>query len=292
MYWLNSLRLKNYCGIRDADFQFTPGERQFSVFFGPNGTGKSTVMGAARIVLTPRILKGRDNSMLFRKLTYNPDYDPTMAAYSPSSDPCSIDAEFITEDGSIANVVIDGGELTVNDLAESPPGWDGWSVYCDADHPINLNRFQLPADVSDKFLHIASQVYGLPCSVGKLITTAESGEKVDIYQDFCIQKGSTRVHHKRMSDGEKKIATLLRHLCTRIPETGISIALVDNIEMHVYFRRHPRLVASLSQIFPYTQFLCTTHSESILSSVSSRWGSSSLFDMQLIHPDWDEISDV
>lgn len=290
MYWLKSLQLSNFCGLKDAGFDFDPDRRPFSVFFGPNGTGKSTLMHAIRIISTPRILRGRDNSTLFRKLTYNPDYDPTMAAYIPSSEPCSLHAVFETAGGGRARVEVHGGELLVNELEESPPGGDGWAAYCDADHPINMNKFQLPADQVDRFILLAGEIYGLPCSVGKKITTAESGEKVDIYQDFCIQKGVTRVHHKRMSDGERKIATLLRHLCGKIPPSGRSMALVDNVEMHVYFRRHPRLVNALRQQFPETQFLCTTHSDGVLRSVEEQWGSGALFDMQRFHPDWSDAS--
>ena len=290
MYWLESLYLKNFCGLKDAGFNFNPEVRPFSVFFGPNGTGKSTLMHAVRIISTPRVLRGRDNSLLFRKLTYNPDYDPKMAAYIPSSEPCSIDATFVAAGGGRAVVKVQGGELILNELEESPPGSDGWAAYSDADHPMNMSRFQLPADQADRFISLAEEVYGLPCSVGKLITTAESGEKVDIYQDFCIRKGYTRVHHKRMSDGEKKIATLLRTLCVKLPPSERSMALVDNVEMHVYFRRHPRLIRALAEKFPNTQFLCTTHSDGVLRTVSECWGDKALFDMQGFHPDWSDAS--
>lgn len=247
-------------------------------------------MHAIRIMATPRILRGRDNSLLFRKLTYNPDYDPTMAAYIPSSQPCSLYAKFTSLDGSSSEIKVVGGQIELNELKECPPGWDGWTIFCDADHPMNMNKFQLPADQAEKFIALSSEVYGLPCQLGKLITTAESGEKVDIYQDFCIIKGSTKVHHKRMSDGEKKISTLLRNLCYRIPSSGRNIALIDNVEMHVYFRRHPRLVKALTSQFPETQFLCTTHSDGILKTVRELWGESSLYDMQKFHPDWSDAS--
>ncbi len=247
-------------------------------------------MHAVRILSTPRMLRGRDNSLLFRKLTYNPDYDPTMAAYIPSSEPCEMHARFTDVVGNVAQVDIVGGEIVKNTLEECLPDMDGWAIYCDADHPMNMNRFQLPECHGEKFLYLAREIFGLPCELGKLITTAESGEKVDIFQDFCIRKGSTRVHHKRMSDGEKKISTLLRHLCTRVRTGERMMVLVDNLEMHVYFRRHPRMIRALHSQFPLAQFLCTTHSDGIIRTISSDFGDGSLFDMQEFHPDWADAS--
>ena len=63
-----------------------------------------------------------------------------------------------------------------------------------------------------------------------------------------------------MSDGEKKIATLLRDLCNPIYIDDIDIILIDNAEQHIYKDRHYMLYDQLLEKFPTKQILMTTHS--------------------------------
>ena len=57
------------------------------------------------------------------------------------------------------------------------------------------------------------------------------------------------------------------------------IVCVDNIDLHVYFSRHPLLVDKLLSSFPEKQFLCTTHSGTLIQHVKEKMGESSLYDI-------------
>jgi len=105
---------------------------------------------------------------------------------------------------------------------------------------------------------------------------------VEIYTDFVIHKRDVKVHFKRMSAGEKKIATLLAYLCDPIYMENIDIICVDNLDLHVYFERHASMVDKLIEYFPNKQFIVTTHSETMINHVREVMGEDHLFNVSKI----------
>ena len=86
-------------------------------------------------------------------------------------------------------------------------------------------------------------------------------EGLFFYTDFILEKPwGTNVHYKCMPDGERKIATLIRNLCNPEYMEEYDLIIVDNIEMHVYWKRHKILIDKLLNTFPEKQFIVTTHS--------------------------------
>ena len=96
-------------------------------------------------------------------------------------------------------------------------------------------------------------------------------ENINLFTDFVITKyGNTLVHYKSFSDGEKKIATLLSGMF-RKSRHGINILLVDNLEMHIYFKRHMTLLSKIEEVFPDTQIIATTHSPVIVNEMDKKY---------------------
>ncbi len=284
---LKNIKLKNYAGYRSALFDFS--NRPISVLYGPNGCGKSTLLNAINLISSAKRYEGRENDLLFRKITYHPDYDPSLPHFAKYQNEMEIIAEF--DDGKIVEVNSDG--VKRNDLTV----FSG-SVYIDADHPINMKKFQLCEDRSDLFIELAKSVYGYPASLSKEVVTYEENwdgkkstyaefekdnkDNIMFYQDFIIDKGDSKVHFKTMSDGERKIATLLRNLCDPSVMSRGDIILVDNIEMHIYWKRHANLVDKLLECFPEKQFIVTTHSGVLINHVKEKYGDNCLFDVSEI----------
>lgn len=286
---LLTLELENFTGYRYAKFDF--GSRgqinPVSVFYGPNGCGKSTGLHAIRLISSPGSLKNRENDLLFRRLTFHPDYDPTLPHFMKHDAPMRVKGVF----------VIDGEEKVVELSSENSEKSDGLvqcdisvrnvGVFVDADHTINRGKFSLPEESADLFLEMAEIVYGYKVSLGKKVGTYEergkqysgSGECWQTYQDVVIDKGDVRVHFKSMSDGERKIATLLRQLCDPDVIKGSGIVLVDNIEMHVYFERHARMMDKLIESFPDIQFIVTSHSGILINHIRDKYGEKCLFNV-------------
>lgn len=291
--FLAGVRLINYCGYKNTNFPFINGEtgeiKKFCVIYGPNGEGKSTLLDAIRLVGNPFIYKDRDTELMFRKLTYHKDYDPTYNHMMEKDIPnrMRLDGVFsqVDDKGSeYKTIVINNAGLKHADLKEKPRGY----IYTlDADNPMNMSRFQVSSENADTFLDIAKTVYGFEC---EFVTGVEESLKdidgknydIKIYTDFVIHKKGVKVHFKRMSDGEKKIATLLAYLCDPLYMDNIDIILIDNVEMHVYFKRHAAMVDKFIEHFPDKQFIVTTHSETLIEHVRENMGEEFLFDLETI----------
>ena len=298
MLKLKKLYLQNYCGYQDAEFDFTRPDgsiKPISVFFGPNGCGKSTCLNAVDLLGNAQQFMGRDNDLVFRKMTFHPDYDPTLPHFAKHEVEMSIRGVF-EADGEEKIVELSSTRgVVANELAS----WRN-IVYIDADHPMNMKKFQLPADRAELFLDIAETVYGYHVSLGKAVATYEEnwdgrsdtyekfskgdlgGEKYDYFLDLTIDKGDAIVHFKSMSDGERKIATLLRNLCDPVVIDRSDVVMVDNIEMHIYFKRHAKMIDKLVSCFPEKQFIVTTHSGIMIDHIGKTFGEDCLFDVPTI----------
>ena len=95
--------------------------------------------------------------------------------------------------------------------------------------------------------------------------------------DFIIEKpNGTKVHYKRFSDGEKKIATLVSTLFKRAykdspDKENKDIILIDNIVQHIYYLRHLKLIEKMEEYFPDKQFIATTHSPVLIENMEKKY---------------------
>jgi len=224
--------------------------------------------------------QGRKNDLFFRKLTFNLNYDPTYSFFNKNTTDLYMKGCFFDLYGNHYTTEVVKGEV-ISNLPHYNSDQDGWSIFTDADHPMNLNKFQINHECKDNFLDLSNAIYNLPCNLEKSISTFDLEESSSFFMDFTLLKGDVTVHYKRMSDGEKKIATLLRSLCEKLTFTKPRICLIDNIEMHIYFKRHPLLVSKLIDIFPDVQFITTSHSQTLIDYVRNNIGKDSLVDLEV-----------
>jgi len=278
MIKLKKVKLINYCGYRDFELDLSDGEgvSRWAIFYGPNGIGKSNFVRAIELLSSPRTLRGRlDNKLFMRRLTYHPDYQPSLIGFDKSRTNLLMEATFHTDDGdkrvALENNWDDKIGLTVDEM---PVEIISAATFIDADKPNNMFSFQIYAEDKDKFLDIARVVYGFECQLPKESMVSEFdpqvGKRVVFYNDFTITKyGRDLVHYKSFSDGEKKIATLLSTMFKKARDSDI--LLVDNIEMHIYFKRHMALLEKIEEVFPNCQVIATTHSSIIVNQMDKKY---------------------
>ncbi len=103
----------------------------------------------------------------------------------------------------------------------------------------------------------------------------ENGESAEL----IISKNGKEVKIEQLSSGEKMVILLVADIARRLiilnnssesSLTGQGIILIDEIELHLHPKWQRRIIPALTAIFPNIQFLATTHSPQILSSVSDK----------------------
>ena len=184
---------------------------------------------------------------------------------------------FATDDGDKEVIATTRG-IKKNELSAGM-GAINFDYYIDADNPSNMAKFQLPVEKEDMFVDLAETIYGYKCCLEKKVENIdeevdENGQPViEYFFTDCIltKPWGDRVHFKRMSDGEKKIATLIRHLCDPTYMEEFDLILIDNCVMHVYAKRHRQMIKKILDTFPGKQFIMTTHSSVLMDSLPSRY---------------------
>jgi len=291
---IKQLYLRNYCGYKEVTFDFRDAGdvKRFCLFFGPNGIGKTSILQAINQVGNPKQYLGRKNDLVFNKLTYHPDYNPTYAGCIERVHDMYVEAIFQTFQGDKKVVLENAGKkrmgVTLCELDLS--GFANFAFWVDADNPMNTQRFQINTKHVDKFLDLAEAIYGYRCEIprGPLSEVEEYDPQTKEYVTFCtnfiIYKKycgeMTKVHFKRMSAGERKIATLLQMLCNPLYYDRFDIFLIDNLSMHVYFLRHAKMVDKFMEHFADKQIIATDHSGVLIDYVRNAYGLKYLYEIE------------
>ncbi len=107
---------------------------------------------------------------------------------------------------------------------------------------------------------------------------------------LVISKDGQELTLDQLSDGEKSLLLIVGDIAHRLaianpsleqPLNGEGIVLIDELELHLHPQWQRLVVAALEKTFPKLQFIVTTHSPQVLSSVK-RAGLFILKDFQLV----------
>lgn len=97
-------------------------------------------------------------------------------------------------------------------------------------------------------------------------------------QRMMLTKGEHRLDVAQLSDGEKCLLALVGDLARRMvlasppsanPLEHEAVVLIDEIELHLHPGLQRTVLPTLQSVFPKTQFVVTTHSPQVISSVHS-----------------------
>ena len=96
---------------------------------------------------------------------------------------------------------------------------------------------------------------------------------------LMLQKGDVELEVSQLSGGEKSLFALVSDIARRLAianpisndplAEGTGIVLIDEIDLHLHPRWQRKIVKKLCEIFPKIQFIITTHSPLIISSIKS-----------------------
>jgi len=94
--------------------------------------------------------------------------------------------------------------------------------------------------------------------------------------EMIINKDNTPLNINQLSSGEKTLLALVADLARRLaianphrenPLIGNGVVLIDEVDLHLHPRWQRKVVPQLQKTFPNCQFIVTTHSPLVLSSV-------------------------
>lgn len=95
---------------------------------------------------------------------------------------------------------------------------------------------------------------------------------------LILNKGGEDISAQQLSQGEKSLLSLIGDLTRRLvmlnpsrdnPLNGDGIVLIDEIDLHLHPAWQQTVVLNLQATFPNLQFILTTHSPQVLSTVNS-----------------------
>lgn len=95
---------------------------------------------------------------------------------------------------------------------------------------------------------------------------------------LLLIKNKVELDAQQLSQGEKSVLTLIGDLTRRLvmlnpgldnPLHGDGVVLIDEIDLHLHPSWQQKIIANLRDVFPNIQFIITTHSPQVLSTVDS-----------------------
>ncbi len=306
---ISALRLKNFKSYEDYEVKFVDGAhiQRIVGLFGPNGTGKSTMLDAIGMLFNNYCGSDRERTMTslnkYIRNVKNADVagctseDDRNEFISTETSTFVIEGDFLVEDGTTYTVAVsndptfyvwsngsaDGTSDDAYDrvfvtglVKDHPPAVKrGLISHCyTTSYDKELNRFQLRKDRWDVFKKLFEAVTGF--NVEKV--------DVDLDEDLNFKERAALANLDQFVLGikiEKPFETITERQCSDGEKKIIknfttllnkdcipSIILIDNIEMHVEIDRHLALLECVRACFPDSQIVYTTHSEKIISGAN------------------------
>lgn len=266
---IKTLSLKNFCGYQSTEFSFG----DFTCLFGPNGIGKTTVLHAV--------------SLLASSLDFASDQADTPGGWKPTITPeqrlraflnknvRNVDdggkafeaAAIFEHEGKDYSVILNENGFLKNELVDQPFWWVGLCYFAKFD--ADMVNFQLRYDLWPKFKRAYEGITGFQVEPDVYTETdlkalKKQGECTDYVIGFDMLKPDGKVHSRRGSAGERKIAKALSQIVNLEESRQPNIVLCDNLEMHVHHKRHLKMVEELKTLFLGKQVISTTHSSVLI----------------------------
>lgn len=271
---LKSIKFKNYRNFKDMEFKF---DSDFFCLIGNNGIGKTNFLNAISAICGSLDFKTIDESRRFAAI----QEDARLKAFLDNNirmgmKEFSISA-VIEHDGKEHQVEITEQGVVKNEIRNQP--WWRINICYTTKFDSNMRVFQVRVSQWEFFSKAYETITGykvvpknsLQEIYGKIVNPLTNEEIEQFYTELYIDKPQDGlIHLTRASAGEQKIAKALAEICNMEESRKPEIILIDNIEMHVHYKRHLIMVEQMQQIFKGKQIIATTHSVPIIQDYQPR----------------------
>lgn len=299
---IERLELKNYTGFEDFSLDFPKGN--LTVFIGENGSGKTSILEAIYYLIESGDFKqyeflnkklyinknneNEKNLFLSIKLK-NRNNQSIITSIQPwiteiADGMYNRESEYINEDGSQIKLTMEHGfysNLYRNGIASfytylSKPfsykienfiNWYRDLFWHSSYIKMQSGEDYLPKKALDEAIYRFS---------GIKISTKKLGHSTNDLQTI-FHKNGIELPFESLSQGEQKtiniIGQIIYILAPELKEgtddilSFYGIVLIDEIETHLHPRWQREILPNLTKTFPNVQFIVTTHSPQVISSV-------------------------
>jgi predicted ATP-binding protein involved in virulence len=301
---IEHLELKNYAGFTDFSLDFPKGN--LAVFIGENGSGKTSIISAIDMLLQEAnylifnkkkrteisndLVKDENKELKIKiNLNLNEDilfewgykkmYDKEYNYYT------NISAFYLNPEEKEFKKKLRLYFAKKDNLNKILPFFVCFYSVIEEDKSINsfIDWYIQSVYHESYLIQKYSQKYNLKAAIDLAIETftnikvdtkiAENKKELEVF----FTKNDTELSFMQLSEGEKKtiflISKILSHFVFPFEENGTNlldfqgIVLIDEIETHLHPRWQREILPNLTKTFPNVQFIVTTHSPQVISSV-------------------------
>jgi len=258
---VKSIHFQNFKAFENEYFDFTKNgkAKNYICFFGPNGTGKSTVLETLQIIFSS--FDSYDENRLQTLLGKSVRHINGKPNGIYGNDNFLITAELETSIGDYQIQIDKTGFLKDHpDKVKSILK----RIYYFARYDQELHQFQLERDKWQTFKKMIEGITGYTVEENQNVFQMASDDPVQAellekyVLDFNMHKPDEIISCRECSAGERKIIKSFSTLLNK--EYMPKILLIDNASMHIELGRHLALIDSIKDSFPNTQTFITTHS--------------------------------
>lgn len=270
---VKSIRIRNFKCYEDYSINMSSdsGDGVFLVYglFGPNGSGKTTVLDALSLVFSSFSSYTEQRiEIALRKYIRNFKF------LSPSEQTNAnflIEADIASDIGDYKVCIDKHGYLEGNEHPEEIKK-EILTKCFRTRYDEELNTFQLRLDRWEIFKDLFETVTGYkvdkkecPMSPFTIMDESSVSSLANLNEYVLaleIRKPNEIITDRECSKGEKKI---IKNFTTLLNKDKIpSVILIDDVEMHVEINRHLSLINCIEKCFPESQVIFTTHSPLII----------------------------
>mgnify|MGYP000981159932 CR=1 FL=1 len=268
---VSSIRFQNFKSFDDVTFDFFGDDgkiKSFACFYGPNGTGKSTILDVIQLIFTR--FEGYDLLRLKQYLGKSVRHTDGKLNGLYGEDDFLITAK-IKSDDLTYDVEINKSGFVKDHPKEVKEFITRLCYYARFDQ--ELHQFQLIRSKWDLFKELFESVTGYPIvEKTTLFDQSDDPEQAEMLKkyvlSFWIHKPNEVISREECSAGERKVIKSFSTLLNK--EYTPKIILIDNVEMHIESGRHLQLIDSMKRCFPNSQIFTTTHSHRISKNFDER----------------------